>query len=88
VIKNIAQRIQLNALVSGISIRIRELAYPQFFQAIQTGNFDLFYGCYLPESTQPETLIRELFVEPNRGTAGNFSFSITQNSCPSWRSTG
>lgn len=71
--RNIAQRIQLSARMVGLTLTIQESPYPEFYQAIQNGNYELFYGSYSPELTNPEWMLRELFVEQNRGASGNVS---------------
>jgi ABC-type transport system substrate-binding protein len=73
VTQNIAQRIQLSARMVGLIMTIQESPYPEFYQAIQNGNYDLFYGSYSPELENPDWMLRELFVEPNRGYSGNAS---------------
>ncbi len=73
VTRNIAQRIQLSARMVGLILKIQELPYPEFYQSIQNGNYDLFYGSYSPALDNPDWMLRELFVEPNQGYSGNAS---------------
>ena len=73
-LKNIAQRIQWNAQSAGIKLALQELNYPAYYQAIKTGQFEMYIGSYTPELLSPELNYREFITETNTGATGNASY--------------
>lgn len=73
-IQNLARKIIWNAQQAGILMDIEALPLDQYYKAIRSGNYDIYYGIYPVDVPGPDVYLNELLVEPARGGIGNATY--------------
>lgn len=70
-IQNLAMKITWNAQQAGIPMEVEAVPVDQYYKAIRSGDFDIYYGTYPLNIPGPEVYLYELLAEPARGGIGN-----------------